>query len=45
MCLSMLHDQKDIAKIVLIFRQPNFWVIAMETSHLQYTGPNVFDHN
>ena len=27
----MLHDEKDITKIVFIFRQPIFWVVAMET--------------
>ena len=41
----MLHDKKDIAKLVLIFWQPNFSVVAMETSHLLSTGPNLFDHN
>ena len=40
-----IHDNKDIAKLVLIFWQPKIWVVAMETSHLLYTGPNLFDHN
>ena len=41
----MSHDKKDMAKIELIFRQTNFWVGAMETSHLLYTGPHSFHHN
>ena len=41
----MLQDNNYTAKIVLIFRQPNVWVVAMETSHLLYTGPHFFDLN
>ena len=44
-CLSMLHDKTYVAKIVLIFKELNFWVVASETSHLLNIVPNLFDPN
>ena len=41
----MLHDKKDKAKKLLIFWQPNFWVVAMKTNFLLYTGTDIVDHN
>ena len=38
----MLNDKKDIIKIVLIFKQPNFWVVVMETGHLLYRDQIIF---
>ena len=32
-CLSISHDKNDMAKLIL--RQPDFWVVAIETLRLR----------